>query len=305
MDTSWITQQVKKLNCQVDKLEDCCDNKTGGAVYTAGTGIAISGANVISATGSVTGALLTASNGVGVVGGTDVRFGAAPLSGSTTLDQAGFGLTFQGAVGIGRVPDGGRDLTVNGQTRFYGDVSVGGTINGVYLQSYSSDPGWGTRSIQIDEKTMEIRMYAGNSDQPGGIKWGGSSTQGGNHFGELRLFAGVTTGAPDKQNFITFFTGDNASPYTGIQRMVVNGLGQVGIGTPGLNYGSGGPTVAAASIDPSAILQIDSTTQGVLLPRMNTTSGITTPAVGLMIYNTTTNTINVYTASGWKAATLT
>jgi len=46
----------------------------------------------------------------------------------------------------------------------------------------------------------------------------------------------------------------------------------------------------------SAALEIDSTTKGFLPPRMTTTQrdAITTPAVGLIIYNTSTNKLNLY-----------
>lgn len=52
----------------------------------------------------------------------------------------------------------------------------------------------------------------------------------------------------------------------------------------------------------SSLVQIDSTTQGVLLPRMTTTQrdAIGTPATGLEIYNTTTNRKEVYNGTFWQ-----
>ena len=46
----------------------------------------------------------------------------------------------------------------------------------------------------------------------------------------------------------------------------------------------------------SAIFQVDSTTQGVLIPRMSETErdAILNPAEGLMVYNTTEKCINYY-----------
>jgi hypothetical protein len=63
--------------------------------------------------------------------------------------------------------------------------------------------------------------------------------------------------------------------------------------------GPSGPSIGlgTTSIDPSSILQINSTTQGVILPRMTTTqmNAIAMPvADGLMIYNTTLNKICYY-----------
>jgi len=52
----------------------------------------------------------------------------------------------------------------------------------------------------------------------------------------------------------------------------------------------------------SSLVEINSTTQGVLLPRMTTTqrNAIGSPATGLEIYNTTTNRKEVYNGSYWQ-----
>ena len=53
--------------------------------------------------------------------------------------------------------------------------------------------------------------------------------------------------------------------------------------------------------DASAKLQVDSTTKGFLPPRMTTTErdAITSPAAGLMVYNTDTNTAECWNGSAW------
>lgn len=52
----------------------------------------------------------------------------------------------------------------------------------------------------------------------------------------------------------------------------------------------------------TAILQLHSTTKGFLLPRQTTTerNAISVPANGLQIYNTTTNTIDLYQSAAWQ-----
>jgi len=69
--------------------------------------------------------------------------------------------------------------------------------------------------------------------------------------------------------------------------IVLNNSGNVGIG--------------ATSIDASAKFQIDSTTQGALLPRMTTTQrdAIPSPATGLLIFNTTTKKLDYYSGTAW------
>lgn len=54
--------------------------------------------------------------------------------------------------------------------------------------------------------------------------------------------------------------------------------------------------------DPSAMLHIKSTTKGLLIPSMTNTqrNAIASPAEGLIIYNTTTNEINVRQNGAWK-----
>ena len=58
----------------------------------------------------------------------------------------------------------------------------------------------------------------------------------------------------------------------------------------------------ASSLDASAVLQADSTTKGFLPPRMTTTErdAISTPAAGLMVYNTTTNKAQCYNGTTWN-----
>lgn len=53
----------------------------------------------------------------------------------------------------------------------------------------------------------------------------------------------------------------------------------------------------------SAVLEVTSTTAGLLPPRMTTTqqNAIGSPASGLMLYNTTTNKLMVYNGSAWTA----
>jgi len=54
-----------------------------------------------------------------------------------------------------------------------------------------------------------------------------------------------------------------------------------------------------AAADSSAMLDVSSTSKGVLVPRIASTASITSPATGLMIYNTTTNQFNYYNGTAW------
>jgi hypothetical protein len=69
----------------------------------------------------------------------------------------------------------------------------------------------------------------------------------------------------------------------------VSNSANVGIGTAG-------------SVNPSALLEVKSTTQGFLPPRMDEAErdAIGGPAIGLMVFNLGTDEVNVYTGAGWK-----
>jgi hypothetical protein len=78
------------------------------------------------------------------------------------------------------------------------------------------------------------------------------------------------------------------STYSGTNTAPTNGAiiqGQLGIGTPTPNS--------------SAALDITSTTQGMLIPRMSTRPS--SPAAGLQIFNTSNNCIEIYVGTTWQS----
>jgi hypothetical protein len=73
----------------------------------------------------------------------------------------------------------------------------------------------------------------------------------------------------------------------GLERIRINSAGNVGIGTPA-------PSA-------SAILDVQSTTKGLRLPNMTAAQmyAIVSPAAGLMIWNTSSVNVSVYTGAAW------
>jgi len=69
-------------------------------------------------------------------------------------------------------------------------------------------------------------------------------------------------------------------------------------------YSQGGVVISngAATADPSAMLDVQSDTKGMLVPRMTTTqrTAISSPATGLLVFDTTTGSFWFYNGSTWE-----
>lgn len=85
-----------------------------------------------------------------------------------------------------------------------------------------------------------------------------------------------------------------------------DGLGIATTPTLRMTYDALGNRVGINTATPaaSAVMDLTSTTKGFLMPRVTTVQrdAIASPATGLMVYNTTTNLVNIYNGSAWTVA---
>jgi hypothetical protein len=123
----------------------------------------------------------------------------------------------------------------------------------------------------------------------------------------LRVESTPTGGTPDRSIELLVKNDGTAANTYGVIRL---GDWFTNTGTPskvlisasGASYFRGGAvSIGTTSVSASAALQVDSTTQGFLPPRMTTTEklAIGTPAAGLMVYDTTLNQMSYYNGTLW------
>ncbi len=169
--------------------------------------------------------------------------------------------------------DGSQGLTYKA---FSGNVGIGTDSPSDNLHVKTNENGSGV-TIQIDSVTEG--SYGQLSFSP--------ST---NDSGTPNVWIRGYRGSSYDTNYMTFGAGGSS---TGVEAMRIDSSGKVGIGT----------TSPAAS----ALLDVASTTKGVLLPRMSTTqiNAISSPAEGLTVYNTVLSTLCFFNGISWQKVTST
>jgi len=240
--------------------------------------------------------------GVNASGGAPafMTFSTSPSGGSVTermrIDAAG-------KVGIGTSSPANK-LVVNTATQFDGIVLSNNTYAVAYLAGNTATNDEGQLSLNSLGANKVTLRASGDSFLSGGNVGIGTSAPFGYGAGYTSVAVnGSTSGLIDwLANGVRYGTAYNigagfaignatANPVyflvNNVERMRIGGDGKVAIGT--------------ATPDASAILDVTSTTGGVLFPRMTTTQrdAIGSPANGLVLYNTTTNKLQVRAAGAW------
>jgi hypothetical protein len=137
--------------------------------------------------------------------------------------------------------------------------------------------------------TIGTHSIVSNGDILGSTIYYGSD--GTNFIPAAQIDVGVdgTPGTNDMPGRVTISTTPDGS-VTPLERVRVDSAGNVGVGT---------------TANASALLDVQSTTKGVRMPNMTTTqkNAISSPAAGLMVFDTTLAKLCVYTGSAWQTVT--
>ena len=170
-------------------------------------------------------------------------------------------------------------------------VRAGASNNGVGYAALAHEGAGGLLLSRSNAVAIGNRGIVANNDVVGMISFAADDGVSNAFINAARIQAVVdgTPGTNDMPGRLVFLTtADGAG--TPSERMRIDASGNVGIGT---------------TANASAILHLSSTTKGFLPPVLTTTQrdAISSPAEGLMIYNTTTNKLNFYNGSAWEAVT--
>ena len=193
--------------------------------------------------------------------------------GETAICSAFFG------VAIGRAASAGdRGLAINGTSTQYGTALNGVSAAYAVAVGRSSNAANHGTALGYDTDVTNIAVAVGRGMETSGIY---SVSIGACAYGAVRTNTIAST--------FNWFT-NNADPVV-----------RFGETADQWNMGSGSFGFGTMTPDASAIIDLTSTTKGFLPPRMTTTerNAISSPATGLMLYNTTNNQWEGYTGSNW------
>jgi len=176
-----------------------------------------------------------------------------------------------------------------GQSNAAGDV---GSIHGVLSYAYNSDSG------NCNNLAGHFNIAVMNGS--------GTVTSAYGTYNEVQIDSGTVNAAYGIRNQVDYNGGTINNP-------IIMNWNEYAGGDPGvtvygtyntgedINYFSGQVAIGDTTPEPSAALDVASTSKGILFPRMTTAQrdAISSPANGLVIYNTSTNKLQVRAGGAW------
>jgi hypothetical protein len=177
------------------------------------------------------------------------------------------------------------NLAANGDLSFY---AYGAGSQVVTFKRSNGYVGIGTTSPSYKLHTVN-EAFIGNSGGTTGLLLSGDNNSRIDFRSGSASTGQITCGNTSNLFLDAFDSRAIEFAIAGTTKMEVSPNGNVGIGTAG-------------SVNDSAILHLESTTQGFLPPSMDEgdRNAIASPAAGLMIFNKSTGEVNVFDGSTWK-----
>jgi len=296
---------------------------TGNGMYLPATnsiGISTAGVNAV---------YIDASQNVGIGTSSPSTYGKFVVAGGDGNTQfnvgtngvlriAGYNSTYSGALleSVNTTQSAYLPITINGS---YTVLATGGTermridSSGRVIIGATTAITTSLQTLQFDSGTLNtaitatsygvnpsisLRAAGGTAASPSAtvnnpINIIGGTTSDGTTFFNTISITGIIESTPSAGSHptaITFSTTPSGSTSRS-ERMRIDSSGNVGIGT--------------SSPSASAILDAQSTTKGVRMPNMTTTqkNAISSPAAGLIVFDTTLAKLCVYSGSAWQTIT--
>lgn len=286
-----------------------------GVTPSAGRGLTIAGTGLI--TGAVNGFSLLSAPVVAadVTGDYNVFRGVTTTAASAfTLANAINFVAAQGVIGAGSSITNQYGFqaneTLTGATNNYGfygaiNASAGATRYNLYMAG--SAPNYMAGDLTIGST---LSTGVGVSTGDAAFELGGSRTGNGAAYIDIHSATGT-----DYETRIIRASGAN-----GALQIIQSGTGEFQLQTSGaapmtfltnaterirIHESTGNVGIGTSSPDASAIIDAQSTTKGVRFPNMTTTqkNAIATPAAGLVVFDTTSSKLCVYSGAAWQTIT--
>jgi len=307
------TDLQSALNAKQDTLVSATNIKTINGSSILGSGnLTISGSNIYNADGTLTAArtlTISSSLSLTIAGTTSSRF---------------FG---NGNVGIGTTTDAGFKLNVNGTARVQGDITstagIKSIVSSVTAQynAYNPSNNYPRAQFQIGQNSSDVNigltispLYSSTGVQKPcfiQVSTNKNISDTGQFSGYFIANTSIFTIGTNKQDGQVSGGLPIILAPAGTEAMRIFTNSNIAIGTTtdsGYKLDVAGTTRIQSKLSvgiptaTTAIMEITSTTQGFLPPRMTNAQmlAIITPAAGLVVYDTTNNKHCGYNGTAWQ-----